>query len=408
MCFLKKMTSVCIVFALMIMCVFCSGCGGEKGRRSIRSYQILSQNGESGIAIDGEDTSTSQNITNLSGDLDAKESAKAGGKQIANKPVKIDYKIADGGKKGDYKWKEVSDIWYTSDEIDYYAYRQYDENGRILSVKHESSETKYKYNSDGTLNRAETNDEDEGKSYRVYKYDKSKNLIEVKTFSADGTELCQETCKYDSKNNLIEKTSKDCVTGGVRTTTYAYNGEKLIKEESAWNDGFEKISNEYDSKGRIIRCVHLCSVGVGVNYVEKTEYNANGDAVKIYSYLLEGEDYSQEVLMRKIDRKYDNNHNMLSSIEMQEEDLDVVGMKGTGHAYLYKYDSNNNPVEEKFYDIEKDGTWVFRWSTKSEYEYSGSTVKVKETVFDDDGKYKSHYLREYKLLPKTTDVEFFD
>ncbi len=259
-------------------------------------------------------------------------------------------------------------------------------------------------------------------------FDKKGNVIEEVYYSAgkQGGIDQKLSYKYDNKENKIEHINTKVSEGKIllkQTFTYDNEGKKT-KEERFNGSDYEFIKYNYDSKKRLSEIVKTDTLNT-ILQTRSFDYSDNKSTISILN--------QDKRLMGKIINTYDNNGNIIETVE-----FDVNGKKAEQFYYefkgklmiqktkyiyesfnymenytydkngnlievkrehpkgnfyinnIYKYDSNGNLVEEKWYD--DDPT---EYSQKS-YFYNSKGLLEKVEVYYVAYKYKMQYRYEYK------------
>ena len=271
---------------------------------------------------------------------------------------------------------------YNTDNICTY-FSEYDTNGNVTKVSYDGNiENTYSYE---------------------YNYYDNGNMKEVKSYGTDG--IIRYEKEYDTKGRCIKETNYniDGSISNIFETSYNYdaNGKVILENGTGGNSEFV-----YDERGNIVKSLYSDKNGKLIYYCTYKYDNSNNllryifyyaDGTRRYTY---GDD---------IEYEYDKFNNKTHEIWYGEDDYIayeyfyeynesnlLTNRKGfnyvdseslgydIGYTTIYEYDSNNNCIKYREYDLNDELTG---YTLYEYYEDSETDTEDKKTdVTDDDSK----------------------
>ena len=137
----------------------------------------------------------------------------------------------------------------------------------------------------------------------TYVYDKSGQIIEVKSIDNEQKPLFRYTYKYDAKGNEIERVNYDKSNEVIQKTTHVYNDKgQLIEraEYDSYGELIQKNTYKYDEKGQRIEQQGHNSDG-SLAFLTKFVYNSLGECVQSTTFNRKGEETSKLIQQYKVD-----------------------------------------------------------------------------------------------------------
>lgn len=152
---------------------------------------------------------------------------------------KIEYP-QDGGKVGIYNvvynYNKFAQLLKVKQDGDVIFEQEYNENANIMETKTSKSQGKFKYNTDGLIDKEEITNKDGSKNILNYHYNSLKQI--KKKYNADET-LVKEY-QYNSNNQLIgvieyngtlDANDPNKIINHFIKKAYIYNKEQIIEEK---------------------------------------------------------------------------------------------------------------------------------------------------------------------------------
>ena len=137
----------------------------------------------------------------------------------------------------------------------------------------------------------------------TYVYDKSGQIIEVKSIDNEQKPLFRYTYKYDAKGNEIERVNYDKSNEVIQKTTHVYNDKgQLIEraEYDSYGELIQKNTYKYDEKGQRIEQQGHNRDG-SLAFLTKFVYNSLGECVQSTTFNRKGEETSKLIQQYKVD-----------------------------------------------------------------------------------------------------------
>ena len=313
-------------------------------------------------------------------------------------------------------------IYDTDGVINALSTYKYDSNGnRIEWTRLDGNGNSYvyitnKYNSNNDkLEQTGFNEDGSIRYHYMWTYDSNFNLLELVWYS-NGEFRQKITYSYDSNNNRVEEayylTSEDVIdyrlinsfnsdklkietirseSNGIEYlySTYKYHSNNSIQERNVYySDGDILYTYTYHSNGVVEGYVSYHSDGTIEFDVKR---NSNGHDISYFYRNSSGEissDYFRS-------NTYDSNNNLLEAVVEG-----VISGSTQKRTYNYKYDINNNRIEQ-IYTI--DGV-VYIWAT---YKYNSDNDVIQSTRYDPEtglitNRVKRDYDTKGNLVLRTT------
>ncbi len=184
----------------------------------------------------------------------------------------------------------------------------------------------YKYDSDNNLTEKYlVNSDNEVESKKIYKYYKGK-IISKEEYDEKNNLVSKTENKYDASDNIIEIISWDKDDGEIKVIN-KYNKKGIRTKSFEYNDDNELVGKtEYtaDEQSKITQLTEETQYGKNIiNF----SYDDRGNVV------LQEEYNNNNILISKIERKYDNYGNVTNSIVF----IDGQG-RGISQNYIMNYE----------------------------------------------------------------------
>lgn len=273
-------------------------------------------------------------------------------KYIKGEPKKEGYK--NFSKKFDYKGNIIEEIYFQSGSID-----------QKLSYKYDNNENKVEFiNYNGRENEV------------VFKqnitYDNNTRKIREERFT--GIEYDIIKYSYNDNDKLSEIVRSDIYGNVKHKRVFNYSGN--ICNVDIYSDDKNisgKLVNLYDKNGNII---------------ESIEYNKKGKVKEKYVFIFEDNRVMEKIkyvadnFNYKETYEYDANNNLIKITKEQPKGKSIVNN-------IYKYDKQQNLIEEQWYDNNPD-----EYSKKT-YFYNSKNILEKVEVYYSLYKYRIQYKYEY-------------
>lgn len=175
-----------------------------------------------------------------------------------------------------------------------------------------TNQTIYEYDLKGNLISKMVNDQNfELQRKEIFKYDINDNLIDESEYNSDGSLEEKTIYKYNSDNEIIEEARYNSDESLIKKKIYQYDLDNNVK------------TFKYDSEKLIKEEKYKLKYDLNNNHIETLEYKTDGTLETI----------------RKM--RYDTNNNMVEWISFINGSL--------SSKFIYKYDSKNNEIENKWY-----------------------------------------------------------
>ena len=256
--------------------------------------------------------------------------------------------------------------------------KKFDHNGNVIEEVYYQSgsvDQKLSYKYDNNENKVEyvnyQGDETKVMFKQNITYDNSAKKIREERYN--GTDY--QIIKYNYENNKLSEIIRSDIYGNVehkRIFNYKDNLCTVNIFDSKSNQA-GKISNKYDDNDNIIESIEYDVKG---DIKEKYLYKFDGDLVQEKTkYLLNNFIYKEEY-------EYDNKGNLIK----------VTKEEPKGNTYvnnIYKYDSEGNLIEEEWYDNNPNE------NSKKTYYYDNKGLLERIEVYYALYKYKIQYKFEY-------------
>tara|TARA_Y100001970_G_C14150175_1_gene812204 strand:+ start:18 stop:1028 length:1011 start_codon:yes stop_codon:yes gene_type:complete len=229
---------------------------------------------------------------------------------------------------------------------------------------------------------------------RTYTYDENNNLLMLTEIKSDGTIKSKQKRIYNSKNQLVIRTSEDFLNNKFLRWEYSYNNfdsletvhyfdkpdslntvtkrkydssMKMVEQTGYHNNGSIrfKYKYSYNKDNKLIKDEFYDSEGLLLNLYE-FDYDSSGREIK-WSNTWIFESKPQPQLGEYI--KYDNNDNVIERTSFNWETLYEEYGKGLTKKIM-TYDSKNRETERLIGTlVNKFGDKTFQPSEKYVYEY---------------------------------------
>lgn len=137
----------------------------------------------------------------------------------------------------------------------------------------------------------------------TYVYDKSGQIIEVKSIDNEQKPFFRYTYKYDAKGNEIERVNYDKSNEVIQKTTHVYNDKGQLLERAeydSYGELIQKNTYKYDEKGQRIEQQGHNSDG-SLAFLTKFVYNSLGECVQSTTFNRKGEETSKLIQQYKVD-----------------------------------------------------------------------------------------------------------
>jgi RHS repeat-associated protein len=296
------------------------------------NFEYTSDLGQLYKATYGDGTPYYKHSYNSKGQVISEDDGK-GNNQLAkfnyndNGSILTTYYTNKEGKATVYKYDSKDfKLLSITDAFGNQTTNQYSSDGKLIStVNAKGYRTQFGYDNQG--NRVSTRFEDG--SSETMNYDNNRNLLRHTLFSKNGTDFTT-TNRYDSKNNLIQKTlpNRDSIRYSYNsnnqiasitspkgyTIRYSYEKGRLKKVTNAKN---QSVTYEYDIVGRMVKKTDPLGNSLRYTYDNADRLIKITDpqgGVSTFTYDSRGNKIAESDPMGNISTyEYDNNNNLISS-----------------------------------------------------------------------------------------------
>tara|TARA_B100000029_G_C17521766_1_gene940176 strand:+ start:439 stop:1452 length:1014 start_codon:yes stop_codon:yes gene_type:complete len=222
-------------------------------------------------------------------------------------------------------------------------------------------------------------------------YDSNNNMIEENYYLSNGEIDYKIKTEYDSNNNEIEKTHYNSDGSIYFKLTLSYDIDNNLVEllNHTNNKIYAHYNYKYDTNNNRIETFNKIDLGESLNSKELMKYNSENKLIQ--HTLLDSYGEVKEIFYNR----YDSNQNLIKKYATDKNGNPKIFWG----RYEYKYDKNNNQIEEIKYDDQDLIVYQYQ------YKYNPQNLLIEEKYFIGENKFGEH--KQILIYKNTLEYDYY-